>query len=339
MVANIIHLSLHLCKPALSSLSLLSSNLVCTTAWFFRQLRETIPPRAISRTRQSLSMSSDTQCSWTKPCHNSCCSTQHLHGSCFLWINSCQPEDWQPKLGFWASQHPNRCQLQNSQQSAEVQNRHPQNLPPRLAIENLSVYSKWTTLKGKEQMRCERRQRGQESPRLMACREPPRPVQSVWCGSVCVWPAVMDERGPDTPLMSYSSHSTLALSLCTAMAWRVMDGPSPPHAVQTSKPSLERRQTQGKTQLKIKLICERHPSSGAGQSMCLLSFTILLASSVISKYFPHLQDYRQAEYDFCQEVRTAYKSNPINSPWFCGIVGLNGIWRRRDSSREHIVGW
>lgn len=35
----------------------------------------------------------------------------------------------------------------------------------------------------------------------------------------------------------------------------------------------------------------------------------------------------------------AYKSNPITSLWLCSIVGLNGIRRRRNSSREHIVGW
>lgn len=46
----------------------------------------------------------------------------------------------------------------------------------------------------------------------------------------------------------------------------------------------------------------------------------------------------------CKEIfffqdQPAYKSNPITSPWLCGIVGLNWVRRRRASSRAHIVGW
>lgn len=43
--------------------------------------------------------------------------------------------------------------------------------------------------------------------------------------------------------------------------------------------------------------------------------------------------------NFFFQDQPAYKSNPITSPWFSSIVGLNGVRRRWASSREHIVGW
>lgn len=39
------------------------------------------------------------------------------------------------------------------------------------------------------------------------------------------------------------------------------------------------------------------------------------------------------------QAQPAYKSNPITPPWLCSIEGLNGVRRRRASSRAHIVGW
>lgn len=78
-----------------------------------------------------------------------------------------------------------------------------------------------------------------------------------------------------------------------------------------------------------------------------LSWMLFASAQIIQEVGKGTRDRRErARRAECKEKiffffqdQPAYKSNPITTPWLCGIVGLNGVWRRRASSREHIVGW
>lgn len=318
------------------------------------------------------------------------------HYTSIISIRPCKPADWQPKQSYSAAQHPARCPLYSTQQSAKClqvydkaskntawkntvshEISHPWNQPPRFTLRHSSVYFKATVghTEGREQIRCESQweEEASETNGVLRTSSSCVLLMVVSCLlqiSVC-WDRgdgwARPTQSPDTPLMSHSSLSKPAPSSCTATRWRVMDGLRLSYMQHRLPPRFIIKGDSHKTEhiLWLKSIYFYFQTAG---SYYLYEFFSLYFARSFHDFFFSLRDCswkmlfasaqmiqevgkgtrdrreraRRAEckenFFFFQD-QPAYKSNPITSPWLCGIVGLNGVRRRRASSREHIVGW
>lgn len=155
-------------------------------------------------------------------------------------------------------------------------------------------------------------------------------------------------RSPDTPLMSHSSYSMLALSPYAADRWRLMDGL---HLYRTSQ-LIQGRILHIVTYFQVLYLC----LSIQSHHWSLLFISSFICVLCLERYFytasAQIKEVLQSSRWSCERARqmkcedffffltgpTSIQIKSFYLPSLYDIVGVNGI-RRQDSSWEHIVGW